>query len=92
VHQHQECAYWWQDFDHAHHACRYFTAFDQYLVENYFRGTGALVGDYWHGTNRSSSTSPFFYFNGTEVGSNNSNTNPYVHWSWYHFSFRNGAG
>ncbi len=61
-------------------------------MENYFRGTGALVGDYWHGTNRSDSNAPYFYFNGTQVSPNNSNSNPYVHWSWYHFSFRNGAG
>ena len=72
--------------------CRYFTAFDQYFVESYFKSTGALIGDYWQGINRTSSSAPFFYFNGTELGNNISNTNPYVHWSWYHPSFKSNPG
>jgi hypothetical protein len=61
-------------------------------VENYFRTSGALVGDYWVAINRTDAASPFMYFNGTELGPNNSNASPFVHWSWYHFSFRGNAG
>ncbi len=72
--------------------CSFTTALDQYFVENYFRTSGALVGDYWQAINRSDSAAPFQYFNGTQLSPNNSNAEPYVHWSWYHFSFRSNAG
>jgi hypothetical protein len=59
---------------------------------SYFRAKGALLGDYWTGLNRSAAGADFQYSNGSTVSANNSNADPYAHWSWYHPSFASNAG